>query len=269
MAVENNEKRLLSSLQNALHILRSYSLDNPLQGITDISNNLGLGKSTVHRLVTTLANEGFLVKDKETQKYRLGYSVLALSGVVTSNLDIYNESLPIVRALVNKVDETAHIGVLDDHHIIYLLKVECNHLVRFLTHVGRRNPLHCTSSGKVMLAYQSPEYIENYINNGLKRFTKSTITDPKLLLKTLEEIRENGYATSYEELLEGVHSVAAPIRDYTGRVVSAITAVGPKQRITLAKIPFFAKHVMEAGHEISMKMGYLKRKANFSKRDSS
>ncbi|KIL35746.1 IclR family transcriptional regulator [Cohnella kolymensis] len=259
MSAEKSEKRLLSSLQNALQILRSYTLDNPLQGITDISNNLGLGKSTVHRLVTTLAEEGFLIKDKETQKYRLGYSVLALSGVVTSNLDIYNESLPVVRNLVNKVDETAHIGVLDDGHIIYLLKVECNHLVRFLTHVGRRNPLHCTSSGKVMLAHQTPEYINDYIENGLKGYTKSTITNPRLLNKTLEEIREKGYATSYEELLEGVHSVAAPIRDYTGKVISSITTVGPKQRITLSKIPFFAKNVMEAANEISMKMGYMKR----------
>ncbi|CAM2845113.1 IclR family transcriptional regulator [Paenibacillus sediminis] len=261
MTKENNEKRLLSSLQNALHILLSYSLDTPLQGITDISNALGLGKSTVHRLVTTLANEGFLVKDKETQKYRLGYSVLALSGVVTSNLDIYNESLPIVRNLVNKVDETAHIGVLDEGHVIYLLKVECNHLVRFLTHVGRRNPLHCTSSGKVILAHQETEFINNYIGSDLNGYTKNTITNPKTLLNTLTEIREQGYSTSYEELLEGVHSVAAPIRDYTGKVVAAITIVGPKQRMLQSKAPFFAKHVIEAANEISMQLGYIKRKS--------
>lgn len=254
--LENSHTRQLSSLQNALRILRSYSLDHPSQGITEIANSLKMGKSTVHRLVATLANEGFLVKDSETQKYRLGYSVLALYGVITSNLDIYNESLPTVRNFVDKVRETAHIGVLDEQDVIYLLKVECNHYVRFLTHVGRRNPLHCTSSGKVLLAYKEPKFIQNYIENGLQRYTENTLTDAVALQKDLALIKKQGYATSFEELLKEVNSVAAPIRDYSGHVIAAITVVGPRQRMGRSKTSFFAKHVMEASVEISRKLGY-------------
>ncbi|MEX2462595.1 MAG: IclR family transcriptional regulator [Paenibacillaceae bacterium] len=255
---ENSQPRQLSSLQNALHILRSYSLDNPSQGITEIANSLKLGKSTVHRLVATLAHEGFLVKDSETRKYRLGYSVLALYGIVTFNLDVYNESLPIVRNLVDKVSETVHIGVLDDQDVIYLLKVECKHLVRFLTHVGRRNPLHCTSSGKVLLAYKEPLFIQSYIENEMQRYTENTLTDPKVLQKELEQIKKQGYATSFEELSAGVNSVAAPIRDYTGQVIAAITVVSPKQRMDRSKTPFFTKHIVEASIEISRKLGFYR-----------
>ncbi len=255
---DNTNKHLLSSLHNALRILRSYTMENPVQGITEISQSLNLGKSSVYRIVSTLAEEGFLAKDHETQKYRLGYSVLALCGVVTANLDIYNESLPTVRKLVETVGETAHIGILEGSHVTYLLKVECNHYVRFLTHVGRRNPLHCTSSGKVLLSYQSPSFIRNYIDQGLKSYTKDTIHDEHALMKEITRIKKAEYATSYGELLDGVHSVAAPIHDYTGQVIAAVTVVGPKQRMGPAKIPFFAKQVVEAGKEISEKLGYIK-----------
>lgn len=255
----NHEKRMLSSLSNALRILRSYSLEKPSQGITEIASSLHLGKSTVHRLVSTLSNEGFLVKDPETQKYRLGYSVLALSGVITSTLDIYTESLPVVRKLVDLVGETAHIGIMDGHEVIYVMKIECNHHVRFLTHVGRRNPLHCTSSGKVLLAHKDQAFIEKFMENGLARYSSNTITDAATLRRHLQKIKDDGYATSYEELLEGVHSIAAPIRDYTGQVTAAITIVGPKQRMTRSKVPFLVKKVREASFEISEKLGYYRR----------
>lgn len=255
----NHEKRMLSSLTNALRILRSYSLDKPSQGITELAASLKLGKSTVHRLVSTLSHEGFLVKDAETQKYRLGFSVLALSGVVTSTLDVYHESLPVVRKLVDTVGETAHIGILEGSDVIYIMKIECNHHVRFLTHVGRRNPLYCTSSGKVLLAHKELPFIQKVIENGLVKHTANTITDPAQLLQHLQKVKKDGCATSYEELLEGVHSIAAPIRDYTGQVVAAITLVGPKQRMPRSKVPFLIKKVKEAGQEISEKLGYYKR----------
>ena len=121
---------------------------NPKKKLSDISTSLGLNKSTVSRTMATLASEGFVYKDPESKKYRLGLSILSLSGIVNSNMDIYRESQPILNKLVETIGETAHISVLDNFEVIYLQKVDCNHPVRFLTHVGRRNPPHCTSSGK-------------------------------------------------------------------------------------------------------------------------
>lgn len=250
------DKRLLSSLHNALNILKSFSVESPLKGITDLSRELGLGKSTVHRLVTTLANEGFLVKDKESQKYRLGYAVLSLSGVMTNTLDLHNESLPFLQNLVDRVNETASVCILDGHHVLYLLKVECRQPVRFLTYAGRRNPLHTTSSGKVLLAHQDQAFIDAYMKHHLKKYTEHTVTDPARLSEMLASIRHTGYAITREEMVEGVNSIAAPIRDYSGKVIAAVTVVGPKQRFNPARIEFLIPHVMEAARDISAQMGY-------------
>nr|WP_260472046.1 IclR family transcriptional regulator [Bacillus canaveralius] len=258
MALIKEEESHLSSVKNALRILRSFTMDEPEKKISDLSTALGLNKSTVSRTMATLASEGFVYKDPETKKYRLGLSILSLSGIVNSNMDVYRESQPILNKLVESIGETAHISVMDHLEVIYLQKVECNHPVRFLTHVGRRNPLYCTSSGKVLLAYSNEDTIEAVMNKGLQQFTKNTITDPQKLRTHLKHIKENGFAFSLEEFLEGVNSIAAPVYDYKGRVIAAISVVGPKQRIQQHKVQGLAKKVVSAGKEISTRMGYWK-----------
>ncbi len=248
----------LSSVKNALRILNSFTMDEPEKKISDISASLGLNKSTVSRTMSTLASEGFVYKDPETKKYRLGFSLLTLSGIINSNMDIYKESQPVLNQLVESIGETAHISIIDHLEVIYLQKVECNHPVRFLTHVGKRNPAYCTSSGKVIMAYSSDDVVEAIIANGLEKYTKNTITDPDKFRAHLKEIRKMGYAYSVEEFSEGVITIAAPIYDYTGKVIAALSVVGPKQRIQQHKIPSIAKKVMSASLEISQNMGYIK-----------
>lgn len=257
MEQDHTGNNYLSSVKNALRILNSFTMDEPEKKVSDISSSLGLNKSTVSRTMATLASEGFVFKDPETKKYRLGFSILTLSGIINSNMDIVRESQPILNKLVETLGETAHISIFDHLEVVYLQKVECNHPVRFLTHVGKRNPPYATSSGKVLLAYSSPDIIEAIIDQGLKQYTKNTITDPDKLRSHLNEIREHGYAYSVEEFSEGVITIAAPIYDYTGKVIAALSVVGPKQRIQQQKIPFFAKKVMSASTEISQNMGYF------------
>ena len=123
-------------------------------------------------------------------------------------MDIYKESQPVLNQLVENIGETAHISILDQLEVIYLQKVECNHPVRFLTHVGKRNPAYCTSSGKVIIAYSSDDVVKAIITNGLEKYTKNTITDPDELRAHLKEIREMGYAYSVEEFSEGVITIS-------------------------------------------------------------
>jgi IclR family KDG regulon transcriptional repressor len=248
---------LLSSVGNALRMLRSFSFEQPEMGVTELANFMGIGKSTAQRLINTLVSEGFLRKKPNSQRYRLGLSVLALSGIISSSEEIFEEALPSLRRLVANTGETGHIAVVDNLEVVYLLKVDSSHPVRFLTHVGKRNPLHATSTGKVILAYQKDEHLfESVIQARPKRFTPSTITDPNQLRNQLQMIRKMGYAYSVNELLEGVVSVAAPIFDYRGEVTAAVNIVGPIQRIEQMRIPYFAKKIIEAGKEISNKMGY-------------
>lgn len=259
MTTMERDENHLSSVKNALRILKSFTMDEPEKKISDLSQSLGLNKSTVSRTMSTLASEGFVFKDPETKKYRLGLSILSLSGIVNTNMDVYRESQPVLNKLVENIGETAHISVLDNLEVIYLNKVECNHPVRFLTHVGKRNPPYCTSSGKVLLAYSDEEIVESVINKGLQKFSKHTIVSPQELRNYLKKVRKDGYAYSVEEFLEGVNSVAAPVYDYQGKVIAAIAVVGPKQRIQAHKIPALAKKVTQAAMDISERMGYWDR----------
>lgn len=256
MAEKKHEENLLSSVKNALLILRSFTMDEPEKKISDLATSLGLNKSTVSRTMATLASEGFVYKDPDTKKYRLGYSILSLSGIITSNMDVYRESQPVLNRLVKETGETAHISILDHTDVIYIQKVECNHPVRFLTHVGKRNPTYCTSSGKVLLAYSDESLVESVIEKGLHAYTANTITNPEELRAHLRKVRDQGFACSIEEILEGVNSIAAPIFDYTGKVIAALTVVGPKQRIQQQNIRPLAKKVISASMEISDRMGY-------------
>lgn len=256
MELKDKEDSYLSSVKNALRILKSFSMDEPEKKISEISVSLGLNKSTVSRTMATLASEGFVYKDPESKKYRLGLSILSLSGIVNSNMDVYRESQPILNKLVENIGETAHISVLDNLEVVYLQKVDCNHPVRFLTHVGRRNPPYCTSSGKVLLAYSDENDINKVIDKGLQKFSKNTITNAQKLRTHLNQVKENGFSSSIEELLEGVVSIAAPIYDYKGKVFASLSVVGPKQRIQSHKIQGYAKKVVSAATEISIRMGY-------------
>lgn len=251
-----NQDHLLSSVQNALRILRSFTMEEPEKRISDLAASLGLSKSSVSRLMSTLASEDFVTKDTDSQRYRLGLSVLALSGVVTSHLEIYREAQPILQDLVEHLGETAHIAVLEGTDTVYLHKVECKHPVQILSHIGKRNPAYCTSSGKVLMAYQDEDFTEEVIQQGLQPFTKNTITDEQTLRSQLQTIKEQGFAYSKNEILDGVVSIAAPVRDYTSNVVAAITVVGPAQRIQHYNIRRYAKKIMNASMEISDRLGY-------------
>ncbi|MEW9670944.1 IclR family transcriptional regulator [Ammoniphilus sp. 3BR4] len=257
MENNTNQDYLLSSVKNALRLLRSFSMEEPEKKVTDLAASLGIGKSTVSRLLSTLASEGFVVKDPETQKYRLGLSILHLNTVATSNLEVHRESYPILQKLVHEVGETAHIAVMEEDDVVYLNRVECKHPVQILSHIGRRNPIHCTSSGKAILAYQSQEEINRVLEKGLHKYSAKTITDPKDFLAALKTVKEQGYAISIEEITDSVASIAAPVRDYTGKVVYAVTVIGPVHRLNPYNVTIINK-IKNAAAEISESLGYWK-----------
>jgi IclR family transcriptional regulator, KDG regulon repressor len=251
-----NRSEFLSSVKNALKILNSFSEQEPVKKITDLASELGIAKSTVSRLMSTLASEGYVIKEQGSQKYRLGLSVLNLAGVVTSTMDIHRESLPVLERLSKGIDETCHLVFLEGTDVVYLLKFESSHPVRVSSHVGKRNPSHCTSSGKVLLAYQSEDVVNRVIANGLIRYTPRTITNPDQLRKDLQKVKKDGYCISIEEFIEGVNTVGAPIRDYTGQVIAAITIVAPAQRMHERNIQQYVKKVVDAAQTISQAMGH-------------
>ncbi|MFJ5717564.1 IclR family transcriptional regulator [Neobacillus sp. NPDC093127] len=246
----------LASVRNSIHIMKSFSISQPSRRVTDLAKELGLAKSTVSRLVSTLASEGFLEKDPETQEYRLGLGVLALSGVLTHHLEIHKEAAPVLANVVATTKETAHIAILDGFDTVYIDKEEGVHQAKMKTYLGKRNPTHAVSSGKVLLAFSSEEFIDAYIENGLSSYASRTITDPYQLKNVLKRIREDDYALSYAEFSDDIASIAAPIRDYTGKVVAAITVVGHGKGMMSGRMNQIIRVVKEAAKEASERLGY-------------
>ncbi len=197
-----------SSLGNALRLLNLFNMDEPEFRLSELAARMGVGPSTVHRLTMTLVHEGYLARDPKTKKFRLGSSILAVEKTIFSYYDICQISPPILEKLVQDTGEAAHLALLNNDHVVYLQKVESPNDSYLLSHEGKQNSIHATSTGQVLLAYQSPCEIEKALSMELKSYTSQTITNPSELKERLIKIRKQGYAYSKEELHLWLHFIS-------------------------------------------------------------
>lgn len=246
----------LSSVENALRVLNSFSTHNPEKGITQLSNELNLAKSTISRLIKTLHLYGYVKKDEQTRKYSLGTKILSLYGSFMSKLEIVKEAHPFLVALAKETSEAVQLAELEGSNVIYLEQIKSAFPIEIFAHIGRINPIHCTSSGKLLLAYQEDSVIDDILNVKLEKFTSSTIIDFETLKKELQGIKKLGYSYIENEFIDGIVSIAAPIRDHNKNVIAAVSLVGPVQRIDGVKRKIYISRVVEAGKKISKYMGY-------------
>ncbi|QGQ44922.1 IclR family transcriptional regulator [Metabacillus sediminilitoris] len=220
-----------SSLTNALRILKSFSIDHPELTLSEISEFVGVSKSTACRLIQTLESEGFIYQNILFNTYRLGSSVLTLSNTVIDQLAILKETTYFLKQLTAQTGESSHIAILDNTDVIYLKKEDSHHRVQLLSHIGRRNPAHCTASGQAILAFVKPTTVEKLFEGGLDQATNYSFGSLPQLQQKLATIREQGYSISKGELIENIVSIGAPIYNKNNQVFAAINVAGPKQRI--------------------------------------
>ncbi|RSL33576.1 IclR family transcriptional regulator [Salibacterium salarium] len=252
-----NNKYQLSSVQNAMTILNLFksSKHNDLS-VAEIAKKTGLAKSTAHRLISTLTKEGFLSKNPRTGEYRVGLSLLTLGGVISVHKEIYQAAFPLVESLVKEIKETCHICLIEQFEVVYYYRVKRKDPETLVTNIGRKNPIHCTSEGLALLAFQDEAYIEQVLNNGLPSFTNETMTTPSVIRDRLASIKEKGYVIATEEYYKGYIGIAVPIRDYSANVVSSLAMIGPVDRITEANYSYYITKLKETAAEISEEMGY-------------
>src|ERR1700674_1959995 len=184
----------LSSVANAIRLTKAFSEQDYEMGISALANRLGLAKSTVHRLATTLVEYDILEQNRETGKYGLGLALFELGTLVRRKRDAASAPRQEMSPRAEMTGETVHLAVLDHMSVLYIRILESRQAVRMSTIAGARAPAHCTSVGKALLAYQTPEVVRQVVDNGLKRYTANTITDPALLLEELSAVRGKGYA---------------------------------------------------------------------------
>ncbi|GAH29277.1 unnamed protein product [marine sediment metagenome] len=253
------EKKIIQSIDRALQVLELFSLEKPEWGITEISKALNIYKSNVHNVLTTLAEKGFVVKDSNTNKYKLGIKFFELGSIVIKNMDLRKIAHPYIEELSKEFNETVHLGVLDKGRVVSIEGEESDKSLCSHIEIGKRTPLHCTAIGKAIMAYLSENEINLIIREkGLEKFTENTITTKKELENEFKKIREQGFAVDNMEHEEGVRCVSGPIRDYTGKVIASMSISGPAFRINENDIPIIAKKVKEYCDCISEEMGYTK-----------
>ena len=160
-----------------------------------------------------LVQEGFLVQNKSNGHYRLGLSNIALGGIVQLNKDIYIDAKPILIELANRFHLPAHICVMENNHVVYLMREMGEQPVKLITKSGRYNDLHCTAEGLAILAFKSKDMIDNVLTQSLTKHTKYTITDPVLLKQQILKIHNDQYAITKDMYAEGFISLAAPVQD--------------------------------------------------------
>jgi IclR family KDG regulon transcriptional repressor len=214
-------------VERALNILEAAA--NRSDGLTnsEISHKLGIPKSSASYILRTLDRRGYLRRDPETGRYRLGLKVLSLGGDARANLDLAELALPFMRALSERIHLTIHLAVLDQGEAVYIEKVEAPGFFKVNTWVGRRMFLHSTSVGKCLLAWLPKAEAEGLLRQqGMKKRTPKTISSVSKLLLDLERVREQGHSLDDEENSLGARCVGAPIFDASGTVTAALGASG-------------------------------------------
>lgn len=246
------------AVERTLDILLAFLRAGHELGITELSRTLTLPKATVHRLVSTLAGRGFLVRDPLTAHYWIGLNLFRLGNLFLSQTQVRQAALPVIRDLAAATGETVNLNVVIDRRRVCIEKAESIHDIRHFVELGRPSPLYAGASGKVLLAFQDGGEIQAVIAEGLHALAPRTITDNERLLRSLAEIRRRGYAVSTDERVAGASAVSAPVRDSTGGVVASLTISGPSYRFTPDRAKHYADLVLEGASRISAALGHVK-----------
>lgn len=244
------------ALDRAIQILSCFDDDNVERGVSEVAQAVGLHKATVHRIMMTLLNSGFLERASDGERYRLGLRLAEMGLAVMRRLDYRREAIPHMQALQEQFGETCDLSILSRGEVLCLEVVQSRQPLQIAARPGQRLPAHCTASGKVFLAFLPPDELAQALSGLLRSYTSNTITAPERIREQLAQIRARGYGLDNGEYEAGVRAVAAPIRDDTGKVVAVISIPGPADRMDADRVAQIAAALIAATGDISAHMGW-------------
>jgi DNA-binding IclR family transcriptional regulator len=245
----------VQSVDRALTVLDLLAQHGEV-GVTDLAAELSVHKSTAFRLVTALERRQLVEQVGDRGKYRLGLGILRLAAATTGRLEVSRESQAVCERLARELGETVNVAILDDNAAVNVLQEFGTASVGSRNWIGRRTPLHATSSGKVLLAFADETLRKAVLTQPLEAHTDLTVTDPNTLQRELDQIMVTGWAATNQELELGLTAVAAPIRDGAGRVIAAISASGPSYRLTADSFAAVAARLIDGATEASARLGH-------------
>ncbi len=246
----------LQSVERAISVLEVLAARGEA-GVTEVATEIAVHKSTAFRLLGALEGRGLVEQTGHRGKYRLGFGLIPLAGAVTDRLDVVQQCRAECTRLADEIGETVNVAVLRDHFAVNVDQARGPSTVATHNWIGQLTPLHCTSSGKVLLAHLDPaRRTELLARAGTPALTPRTETVVQRLDEQLARVREAGYAMAAEEYEVGLNAVAAPVFDRSGQVVAAVSVSGPSYRLDDQRIRQVVAQLLAATADISRRMGH-------------
>jgi IclR family transcriptional regulator, pca regulon regulatory protein len=249
----------ISSLSHGLSVLEAVADSVGDISLAELAKRVGLKKTSTWRLVHTLVDLGYLHQDAHTRNFRPAPRVLALGYAYFDSLDLKQLSLPFLRELAARHNETVNLAVMDGDELIYVERIRTSQIVSINLHVGSRLPLYSTSLGRALICDMPDEWLKLYMRRIADdpKARKYVEEGGKKLLNLVREAREKGYALNDEELAKGLRAISSPIRDRTSEIVAAVCISVPSGRGSVSDLRRnFAPDLLETANRISLALGY-------------
>lgn len=240
----------VQAVERAIDLLYCFSFRKPELTINDFVEQTKLKRTTVYRLLTSLMNKGLIAKNESTGTYKLGMPFLTFYQIVSETLDIRMEALPVMKELVESTNETVSLNIIQGLNRVCIEKIEGTEDIREFIKLGYPYPIYKGASGKLLLAYSSPKFIEEVLNA-----YQEEIIDKDQLLEDLKKIKEQGYAFSTNQRIIGAFAISTPIIGMNNELLGGLSISGLSMRLTDSSIERFIEEALVAAKTISKKMG--------------
>lgn len=241
----------------ALRVLEALGDAGQPLPVMAVARSIGTDRSTAYRMLMTLCEAGYVNRDAGGKHYRLGYKLLSLSRSILNADETSAVILEAIRKLSSETGETVHYCVLDRDATVLVMLAKGTQLVAVDFKVGDRSPLHCTSIGKLLLAYQDGAFVDAVVRRGLPRMARNTITDGARLRAELRKVRAQGFAYDDFEFHDDMRCVAVPILEKDGTAHSGLSLSGPASRYTMRKLAGLKSQCLGAARALSKRLGGL------------
>ncbi len=231
--VKNRE--FLTTLERGLTVLRSFTKERPEMTLSEVAGLTSLSPAVARRCLHTLVDLGYV--GRKGKMFLLTPEVMGFAAAFLESTNVEEVARPHLQQVRDKTGDSSSLAVLSQHDILYLVHVSTNRMIRMAAGVGTRFPAYATSLGRVLLAYHSDEYIDEFLHGAdLRKLTNKTVTSIPQLRKILKKTRRQGYASIQDELDYGIVSVAVPVRSDTGEILGAINCSTATTRVDEAKM---------------------------------
>ncbi len=249
----------VQTVEKALEIIELLTGNQYIDGvsISELSKELDLGKSTVHRIIETMEAKGYIHQDNDTKKYHLSWKLFELGNSIPRRRNLFTMDTTLLQALCDKFQETVNMGVRVDDSVVTIHKINPTSSLIANLQIGTREALHATAMGKALMSQMTREEIVKLLGTGpYEQFTSKTIKDVNQLTENINIIRGRGYSLDDEEYSAGLTCISVPLKNYRNEIVAAISISGATIRMTEDKLNEIQKELKHVAERLSAYLGW-------------